>query len=121
MGVDSFDIFELSPQTPQRDPLLTVVHGRTGVVAARLTAGQTRRRAAGYVNDVVNELCGPSAPADLWVTGDAEDVLAALGERGWNVRVQPSAVVPAALAAARIGAQREPSLVIHEVRVDYGD
>jgi hypothetical protein len=77
---------------------------------------------------VVDELFGPSIPQgrsiphdDIYVVGHAEDVLAALGERGIHVHTLTRVIEPAALAIATIAAQREPARSLHEVRADYGE
>lgn len=118
-GVSTFDAFEagLHPS----EPLLTAVRGRAGVVSVRLRTTDGERRASGYIRDVLAEL-RPSLPKSFALTGNgAEDVLAALGERGTDVKILPRAVEPAALAIAMLAAQREPARSLHEVRADYGE
>jgi tRNA threonylcarbamoyladenosine biosynthesis protein TsaB len=117
VGVNSFDAIEAG--VAAEPPLLTIVRGRPGVISVRYTTGQEQRRASGYVADVLAEL--GSARGRVNVLGDAEDVLSALAERGWDVQYFERAVRPTALAVAAVAASREPSRSLHEVRADYGE
>lgn len=118
-GVSSFDALEAGYSGD--GPRLCVVRGRTGVISARYTSEKTCVRASGYIAAVLEELA-PSFDGDsLAVLGAAEDVLAALGERGHQVHsVQPAYPLPAR-AIARVAAAREPARSVHEVRADYGE
>jgi len=119
-GISTFDAFEAGLQITGR-PLLTAVRGRAGVVSVRLRTANGERRASGYIRDVLAEL-QPSLPKSFALTGNgAEDVLAALGERGSDVEILARAVGPAALAIAMLAAEREPARSLHEVRADYGE
>jgi tRNA threonylcarbamoyl adenosine modification protein YeaZ len=119
-GISTFDAFEAGLQLSGR-PLLTAVRGRTGVVSARLRARAGEHRASGYIRDVLAEL-QPALPKSFVLTGNgAEDVRAALGERGTDVEILARAVEPAALAIAMLAAEREPARSLHEVRADYGE
>lgn len=119
-GISSFDALECGIDTGGR-PLLTVVRGREGVISVRLRAADSEHRASGYIGDVFESL-RPVLPSALALTGNgAEDVLAALGERGTEVTMLPRAIEPAALAIAMLAAKREPARSLHEVRADYGE
>lgn len=119
-GISSFDALECGIGTGGR-PLLTVVRGREGVISVRLRAADSEHRASGYIRDVFESL-RPVLPSALALTGNgAEDVLAALGERGTEVTMLPRAIDPAALAIAMLAAKREPARSLHEVRADYGE
>lgn len=119
-GITSFDALECGIDTGGR-PLLTVVRGREGVISVRLRAADSEHRASGYIGDVFESL-RPVLPSALALTGNgAEDVLAALGERGTEVTMLPRAIEPAALAIAMLAAKREPARSLHEVRADYGE
>jgi len=119
-GISSFDALECGID-PEGLPLLTVVRGREGVISVRLRTADSERRASGYIRDVFETLQSDLTPA-LALTGNgAEDVLAALGERGTSVTILPRAVDPAALAIAMLASQREPAKSLHEVRADYGE
>lgn len=117
-GVNSFDAIEAGESLPE--PLLSVVRGRKGVVSVRYRRGGDERRASGYVNDVLDEL-GPAPGGALTVIGDAEDVLPGLAERGLCVQKIDRAILPTALAVARVAASREPAPSSHEIRADYGE
>lgn len=119
-GISSFEALECGIDAAGR-PLLTVVRGREGVISVRFRTADSERRASGYIRDVFETL-RPDLPPALALTGNgAEDVLAALGERGTEVTILPRAVEPAALAIAMLAAQREPARSLHEVRADYGE
>ena len=119
-GISTFDALECGLDAAGR-PLMTVVRGREGVISLRLRAGDSERRASGYIRDVFETL-RPELPAALLLTGNgAEDVRAALGERAIEVRILARAIEPAALAVAMLAAQREPAKSLHEVRADYGE
>ncbi len=119
-GISSLDALECGLDAGGR-PLLTVVRGREGVISVRLRTPDTERRASGYIHDVFETL-RPDLPPALVLTGNgAEDVRAALGERGTAVTIFPRAIEPAALAIAMLAAQREPAKSLHEVRADYGE
>lgn len=118
VGVNSFDAIECG--TTPSGTVLTVVHGRRGVISARVRFGQRELRASGYIKDVLDELMPAFTANPLLLMGDAEDVLAALGERGVRVEIFPPAVLPAA-AIATIALHRPPARSVHEVRADYGE
>lgn len=121
VAVDSFDAIEagLAPAASAR---LSVVRGRTGVVSVRLTLPDGRHeRASGYVADVLASIEGALRQGPVQVTGDAEDVLSALGERAVEVEVVPRVIEPAAVAVATVALSRAPARSPHEVRADYGE
>jgi len=119
-GVSTFDAFERGLQLSNR-PVLTAITGRAGVVSVRLRTLDGERRASGYIRDVLAAL-QPALPKSFVLLGNgAEDVRAALGERGSDVEILARAVEPAALAIAMLAAEREPARSLHEVRADYGE
>lgn len=120
-GVSSFDAIEAGVIIPDFESRLIVVRGRPGVVSVRLQKGDRTVRASGYVSDVLEELDGEIRGVRLALLGDAEDVLAALGERASDVQIVGRVIEPAALAIATIAVQREPAPSLHEVRADYGE
>jgi tRNA threonylcarbamoyladenosine biosynthesis protein TsaB len=120
-GVSSFDAIEAGVAVQESTARLIVVRGRPGVVSVRLEKGERVLRASGYIADVVHELAQEICSENLAVLGDAEDVLAALGERASNVQIVSRVIEPAALAIATIAMQREPAHSLHEVRADYGE
>ncbi len=120
-GVSSFDAIEAGIPPDDRVSRLIVVRGRPGVISVRLEKPGRVVRASGYVSDVLEELGNDIHDQNLAVLGDAEDVLAALGERASDVQIVSSAVKPAALAVATVAMQREAAPSLHEVRADYGE
>jgi tRNA threonylcarbamoyladenosine biosynthesis protein TsaB len=117
VGISSYDALE--PEgTPL--PLLAVVQGRRGVVCARLRTADAAATACGAVRAVLDRLLtGP--PSVLHVTGNTEDVLSEIAERGWTVRaLSPRAGVPA-VAIAQLARTREPSPSLHALAPDYGE
>jgi tRNA threonylcarbamoyladenosine biosynthesis protein TsaB len=115
--VNSFDAIEAGMSL--REPLLTVVRGRSGVISVRYRAAGQERRASGYIADVLEQLDDGGGP--LTVVGDAEDVLSGLAERGYSVHHSDRAIRPTALAVAAVAATREVPRSSHEVRADYGE
>lgn len=120
VGVNSFDALEAG-RFDSHFPLFTVVRGRTGVISARLRYDGGEQRASGYLRDVLDELQSAQFGPKVWVLGEAEGVVAALGERGLDVHVLDRVLTPAALAVATVAAEREPAHTLHEVRADYGE
>jgi tRNA threonylcarbamoyladenosine biosynthesis protein TsaB len=117
VGVSSYDALE-----PEGAPLpvLVVVQGRRGVVCARFRAGPATATACGPVRTVLDRLLA-DPPGMLHVTGNTEDVLSEIAERGWTVRaLSPRAGVPAA-AIAQLARTREPSPTPHALAPDYGE
>jgi len=118
VGISSFDALEYG-HTARR--LLTVVHGRTGIISARYRDGHKQRRASGLIDEVLDELLPPGGGDPLAVAGFSAGAFAALGERGWTVHQLRPLVHPAATAIALLATQRIPAASPHEVRADYGE
>ncbi|MGD0050741.1 MAG: tRNA (adenosine(37)-N6)-threonylcarbamoyltransferase complex dimerization subunit type 1 TsaB [Vulcanimicrobiaceae bacterium] len=117
VGISSYDALE--PEGAP-EPVLTVVHGRRGVVCARLRAGGTSATAGGPIAEVLDTLL-PAKPGALAVAGNTEDVVSEIAERGWEVRVlTPRADVPA-IAIAQLARTRPPSPTPHAIAPDYGE
>ncbi|HXP92155.1 MAG TPA: tRNA (adenosine(37)-N6)-threonylcarbamoyltransferase complex dimerization subunit type 1 TsaB [Candidatus Binatia bacterium] len=118
VGVSSYDILE--PDDAQL-PVLTVVAGRIGVVCARLHTESDRRVRCGPVDEVSDEFARLIHSDEITVVGATKDVLAALGERGLNVRtIHNRAAVPAE-AVAQLATRYEPAASPHALRPDYGE
>jgi len=117
VGISSYDALE-PDDAPL--PVLTVVHGRRGVICAR------RRDAAG-----IAVACGPTAevldrlligpPGALTVSGNTEGVLSEIAERGWTVRALPPRTDVPAVAIAHLACTRPPSPTPHALAPDYGE
>ena len=121
VGVSSFDVLEAGVQAGSALPLLTVIHGRTGVVSVRLRSDDRVVRASGYLRDVLDEIEASLGVKDVQLLGNAEGVVAALGERGFGVQILSRVTEPAALAVALLARARQPAHSFHEVRADYGE
>ncbi|HZO95676.1 MAG TPA: tRNA (adenosine(37)-N6)-threonylcarbamoyltransferase complex dimerization subunit type 1 TsaB [Candidatus Baltobacteraceae bacterium] len=117
VGVSSYDALEPEDAEP---PVLTVVHGRRGVVCARLRTPVAATVACGPVGEVLSRLLsGP--PRALAAAGNTEDVFSQIAERGWTVRaLPPRRAVPAA-AIADLARTREPASTPHALAPDYGE
>lgn len=120
VGISSFDAIEADVAVDPSAALLTVVRGRKGVVSVRLRGPAGMQRLSGYVADVIGALEAPPGSV-LQVLGNAEDVRAALGERGFVVHYLERAVLPTALAVATVASRRDPARSLHEIRADYGE
>ncbi|MBV8154083.1 MAG: tRNA (adenosine(37)-N6)-threonylcarbamoyltransferase complex dimerization subunit type 1 TsaB [Candidatus Eremiobacteraeota bacterium] len=119
VAVDSFDLLEYGASFRRA---LTVVVGRRGVISARYRDSSQTLRSSGWVAQALDELNGAlRRPGELPVIGAPEDVLAALAERAIVVRPHLPLVIPAASAAALLGASRDPAASVHAVRADYGE
>ena len=60
-------------------------------------------------------------PGMVHVTGNTEDVLSEIAERGWTVQaLEPRAGVPA-VAIVQLARRREPSPTPHALAPDYGE
>ena len=117
VGISSYDALE-----PEDAPLpvLAVVQGRRGVICARLHAAHGTATACGAVAGVLDRLLG-GLPGVVHVTGNTEDVLSEIAERGWTVRaLGPRADVPA-VAIVQLARSREPSRTPHALAPDYGE
>lgn len=117
-GISSYDA--LTPDDAP-DPVLTVVHGRPGVIAARLRHGSAVRTAAGPVANVLAALLDDYASGELALAGNTEDVTFALAERGIVVRTLPPRAESPALAVARLALRAEASPSVHALAPDYGE
>lgn len=117
--VDSFAILDAAYGRPN-GPRIAVVSGRKGVVSVALQGIGSTKRASGYIAEAVAALGSP-APGEVAVLGAMEDVLAALREAGWNVRLAEPVLTPPALAAAEAASELAPARSLHEVRADYGE
>jgi len=118
VGISSYDALE-PPEAPL--PLLTVVHGRRGVICARLRTGDAGRTACGPTGEVLDRLVPSGGTDPLTVAGNTQDVLAEIAERGWTVRELPSRAGVAAVAIAQLARTREPSPSLHALAPDYGE
>ena len=117
VGISSYDALEPDGAPT---PLLTVVHGRRGVVCGRLRAGGTTATACGPTAQVLDRLLtGPPGP--LAVAGNTEDVLAEIAERGWTVRVLPPRADVPALAIGQLARTATPAASLHALAPDYGE
>ena len=118
VGVSSYDVL-----TPDDAParVLTVVHGRPGVISARLRTDDGTRTASGPVAAVLTELLAEFTAGELAVAGNTEDVTSAIAERGIVVRAISGRAESRARAVARIARRSEPSVSPHSVGPDYGE
>jgi tRNA threonylcarbamoyl adenosine modification protein YeaZ len=117
-GISSYDVL-----TPGDAPatVLTVVHGRPGVISARLRMGAVQRAAAGPVANVLATLLDGFGSGELALAGNTEDVYFALAERGIVVRTLPRGAESPALAVARLARMAGPGASLHAVAPDYGE
>ncbi len=118
VGISSYDVL-----TPGDAPasVLTVVHGRPGVISARLRGPAGTATASGPIADVLDALLDEPWPAGLDVAGDTEDVASAIAERGIVVRALPRGDESPARAVARLARTATPSASPHAVGPDYGE
>jgi tRNA threonylcarbamoyladenosine biosynthesis protein TsaB len=117
VGISSYDALEPDDVAP---PVLTVVHGRRGVICARLRVAGGVRIRCGPVAEVLDDLIGPGT-GELALCGNTEDVLSEIAERGWTVRApSPRAQTPA-VAIAQLARTRAPSTSPHALAPDYGE
>jgi tRNA threonylcarbamoyladenosine biosynthesis protein TsaB len=117
VGISSYDALE-----PEDAPLpvLAVVRGRRGVICARLRDAHSAVMACGAVDAVLDRLL-PGPTSTVHATGNTEDVLSEIAERGWTVRaLRPRADVPA-VAIVQLARTREPSATPHALAPDYGE
>jgi tRNA threonylcarbamoyl adenosine modification protein YeaZ len=117
-GISSYDVL-----TPDDAPatVLTVVHGRPGVISARLRTDGGSREAAGPVADVLATLLAGFRSGELAIAGNTEDVYSAIAERGIVVRALIHRAESPARAVARLALTAEPSSSPHAVAPDYGE
>jgi tRNA threonylcarbamoyladenosine biosynthesis protein TsaB len=122
VGISSYDALE-----PEGAPLpvLAVVQGRRGVICARWRDARGAATACGAPGDVLERLLPKrlvgDSPGVVHATGNTEDVLSEIAERGWTVRaLGPRADVPA-VAIVQLARDREPSPTPHALAPDYGE
>jgi tRNA threonylcarbamoyladenosine biosynthesis protein TsaB len=117
-GISSYDVL-----TPGDAPatVLTVVHGRPGVISARLRTASGQHTAAGPVANVLATLLDGFASGELALAGNTEDVYFALAERGIVVRTLPRGAESPARAVARLALTAGASPSLHAVAPDYGE
>jgi tRNA threonylcarbamoyl adenosine modification protein YeaZ len=117
-GISSYDVL-----TPRDAPatVLTVVHGRPGVISARLRIGAEQRAAAGPVANVLATLLDGFGSGELALAGNTEDVYFALAERGIVVRTLPRGTESPARAVARLARIAGAGSSLHAVAPDYGE
>jgi tRNA threonylcarbamoyladenosine biosynthesis protein TsaB len=117
VGISSYDALE-PDDAPL--PVLTVVHGRRGVICARRRDAAAAEVACGPTAEVLDRLLiGP--PGALAVSGNTEGVLSEIAERGWTVRVLPSRADVPAVAIAHLARTRATSETPHALAPDYGE
>jgi tRNA threonylcarbamoyladenosine biosynthesis protein TsaB len=117
VGISSYDALE-PDDAPQ--PVLTVVHGRRGVICARRRDAAGAEVACGPTAEVLDRLLiGP--PGALAVSGNTEGVLSEIAERGWTVRVLPTRADVPAVAIAQLARTRPASETPHALAPDYGE
>jgi tRNA threonylcarbamoyladenosine biosynthesis protein TsaB len=118
VGVSSYDVL-----TPDEAPpaVLTVVRGRTGVISARLRTPAGERTASGPIADVLAALLGAWPDEPLTVSGNTEDVLSAIAERGIVVRALHGRAERAARAVARIALTATQAASPHAIGPEYGE
>ncbi len=116
-GISSYDALE-----PEAAPLpvLTVVRGRRGVICARLRTAAAEETACGATASVLDRLLA-GTPGIVHATGNTEDVLSEIAERGWTVRALPPRADVPAVAIAQLARTREPSPTPHALAPDYGE
>ena len=117
-GISSYDV--LTP-ADAADPVLTVVHGRPGVISARLRSDAGVRVAAGPVANVLATLLDDFRSGELALAGNTKDVSFAIAERGLVVRTLPQRAESPARAVARLALVADPSPSVHAVAPDYGE
>jgi tRNA threonylcarbamoyladenosine biosynthesis protein TsaB len=117
VGISSYDALE-----PDGAPLpaLTVVHGRRGVICARFRTAGGEATACGPAASVLDRLLS-GTPAEVTVSGNTEDVLSQIAERGWTVRALPPPANVPAVAIAQLARTRVPSPTPHALAPDYGE
>ncbi len=117
VGISSYDALE--PDDPPL-PVLTAVHGRRGVICARLRTADEVRVACGPTGQVLDELLGRGT-GEIALGGNTEDVLSEIAERGWTVRALPPRADVPAVAIAQLARTRVPSPTPHALAPDYGE
>jgi tRNA threonylcarbamoyladenosine biosynthesis protein TsaB len=118
IGISSYDV--LTPDGAPA-PVLTVVHGRPGVISARLRGPGGDRDAAGPIAEVLATLLDGYGSGELALAGNTEDVYSAIAERGIVVRALIHRAESPARAVARLALIADPSPSPHAVAPDYGE
>jgi tRNA threonylcarbamoyladenosine biosynthesis protein TsaB len=117
-GISSYEVL-----TPDDAParVLTVVHGRPGVISARLREPAGDRSAAGPIAEVIAALLDGFGSGELALAGNTQDVYSAIAERGIVVRALIHRAESPARAVARLALTVDPSPSPHAVAPDYGE
>ncbi len=118
VGISSYDILTPAGAPPT---VLTVVHGRPGVISARLRTPAGDATASGPVAAVLDALLAGAWPAGLTLAGDTEDAASAIAERGIAVRLLPGRDESPARVVARLARTAAPSASPHAIAPDYGE
>jgi tRNA threonylcarbamoyl adenosine modification protein YeaZ len=118
IGISSYDVL-----TPDDAPatVLTIVHGRPGVISARLRTPAGDTTASGPIGAVLDALLATSVSGSLALAGHTEDAASAIAERGIVVRVLPGREESPACAVARLARTASPSASPHAVGPEYGE
>jgi len=117
VGVSSYDALEPDDVPPS---VLTIVHGRRGVICARRREAGGERVRCGPTAEVLDDLIGRGT-GELALCGNTKDVLSEIAERGWTVcALSPRAEIPA-VAIAQLARTRVPSPSPHALAPDYGE
>lgn len=117
VGISSYDALE--PDAPPL-PVLTIVHGRRGVICARRRDAHGQTSACGSAADVLDRIL-TGTPGPLAVAGNTEDVISLIAERGWNVRALPPRDAIPAVAIAALARARSALSSLHALAPDYGE
>jgi len=118
VGISSYDALEPADAP---EPVLTVVHGRTGIICARLRTRSDVRVACGPIARVLDDLSIARLELPLAIVGATEDVLPAIAERAKTLRVLKSRADVSAVAIAELALRRDPSSSPHALAPDYGE
>jgi tRNA threonylcarbamoyl adenosine modification protein YeaZ len=118
VGVSSYDVLTPGDAPPA---VLTVVHGRPGVVSARLRTPSGIATASGPTAAVLDALLAGFGEPVIAVAGKTEDVASAIAERGIVVRAIPGRAESPARAVARIARTAVPCPSPHALGPDYGE
>ena len=118
VGISSYDV--LTPDGAAA-PVLTVVHGRRGVVSARLDDGTSMTTASGPPAEVLATLLDGREIERLTLAGNTEDVHSAVAERRIVVRAPFLRAEHPAATVARLAQHATPGPSPHAVAPDYGE
>lgn len=117
----AFSSYDLLTPEDAPLPVLAVVRGRTGIVAARLREETGSRTASGPPDEVVAALLADIRGHTVTVVGNTEDVRSAIAERGIVVRALPRRAENPAAAAAQLTLTSAPHPTPHAVAPEYGE